>query len=238
MSTRRRVWAAAATALLMVAGLALASAAATGSVVGGPSLNRGDAVAVPDPAPADDPGTAELEGPSPVTRPVTDSAALAPSQETAPPDEPEAALTSPPARLTVPAIDVDAQVAGVGVDPDGGMEVIEDIERVGWYEHGPVPGASGSSVLAAHVDTEEGRGVFFDLVELEVGDKVEVRDADGTLQRFEISAVDRHHKDELPVEELFARDGPGRLTLITCGGPFDPEQRSYRDNVVVTALPA
>ena len=30
---------------------------------------------------------------------------------------------------------------------------------------------------------------------------------------------------------------PPRLTLITCGGPFLPEYRSYRDNVVVVAEP-
>jgi hypothetical protein len=39
----------------------------------------------------------------------------------------------------------------------------------------------------------------------------------------------------LPLDRLFARDGPPRLTLITCGGPFLPEFGSYRDNVVVVA---
>lgn len=229
MSIRRRVWAALATALLMVAGLAWASAAATGSAVDARADRDGavsatvsgtlDRRAAPAPAPAAD-----------RTEP--------PRSETAPRGDRDPAQTPPPARLSIPAIGVDAPVAGVGVAADGGMAVIDDIERVGWYEHGPVPGEAGSSVLAAHVDTEEGPGVFFDLVELAVGDTVEVEDADGALQRFEVSAVDRHHKDALPVEELFARDGPGRLTLITCGGPFDPEQRSYRDNVVITALPA
>ena len=41
----------------------------------------------------------------------------------------------------------------------------------------------------------------------------------------------------LPLDRLFARDGPPRLTLITCGGPFLPEYLSYRDNVVVVAEP-
>lgn len=31
--------------------------------------------------------------------------------------------------------------------------------------------------------------------------------------------------------------GSPRLTLITCGGPFDAEARHYRDNIVVTAVP-
>ena len=35
----------------------------------------------------------------------------------------------------------------------------------------------------------------------------------------------------------FRRDGPPRLTLLTCGGPFLEEYGSYRDNVVVVAEP-
>jgi hypothetical protein len=30
---------------------------------------------------------------------------------------------------------------------------------------------------------------------------------------------------------------PPRLTLVTCGGAFDPVARAYQDNVVVTAEP-
>jgi hypothetical protein len=41
----------------------------------------------------------------------------------------------------------------------------------------------------------------------------------------------------LPLDRLFAREGPPRLTLITCGGPFLAEFGSYRDNVVVVAEP-
>jgi hypothetical protein len=42
-------------------------------------------------------------------------------------------------------------------------------------------------------------------------------------------------KQALPLDELFRRDGPPRLTLLTCGGPFLAEYGSYRDNVVVVA---
>jgi hypothetical protein len=41
----------------------------------------------------------------------------------------------------------------------------------------------------------------------------------------------------LPLDALFRRDGPPRLTLVTCGGPFLPEVGGYRDNVVVVAEP-
>ncbi len=50
--------------------------------------------------------------------------------------------------------------------------------------------------------------------------------------------VERVDKARLPVDSLFDRRGGPRLTLVTCGGEFDQQARSYRDNVVVVAVPA
>jgi hypothetical protein len=50
-------------------------------------------------------------------------------------------------------------------------------------------------------------------------------------ERFQVG------KAELPVEELFRTGGDPVLTLITCGGAFDPDERRYRDNIVVRAAP-
>ena len=36
----------------------------------------------------------------------------------------------------------------------------------------------------------------------------------------------------------FDRAGPPRLTLVTCGGEFDDENRRYLSNFVLTATPA
>jgi hypothetical protein len=44
-------------------------------------------------------------------------------------------------------------------------------------------------------------------------------------------------KEELPAD-VYSRRGRPRLVLVTCGGPFDEARRHYRDNVVVTAVPA
>jgi hypothetical protein len=52
-----------------------------------------------------------------------------------------------------------------------------------------------------------------------------------------VAARELIQKRALPLDDLFRRDGPPRLTLITCGGPFLPEFGSYRDNVVVVAEP-
>jgi sortase (surface protein transpeptidase) len=139
----------------------------------------------------------------------------------------------------VPDAGVDAPVVDTGVDEQGGMAVPHDIRTVGWYRFGASPGATaGSAVLAGHVDDRiQGRGAFYRLADLAAGSPVEVTLADGTVLTYRVSAVELVPKTVLPADRLFARDGPPRLALITCGGAFDRAKGGYTDNVVVTAAP-
>jgi sortase (surface protein transpeptidase) len=148
-------------------------------------------------------------------------------------------FTPAPTRLAVPALGIDAPVDPVGVSENGAMEIPADVARVGWYEFGPAPAdAAGSIVLAGHVDSRtQGLGAMAALRDAAVGDEVQVTDAAGTVTRWQVVARETLHKEALPVQELFDRSGPPRLTLLTCGGPFLEELRSYRDNVVVLAEP-
>jgi hypothetical protein len=147
-------------------------------------------------------------------------------------------VTAPvaPVRLTARDLGIDAEIDAVGVERNGSMTLPDDVDRVGWYRFGPAPGQKGSAVLAGHVDdTEQGLGELAPIRGAEVGTRFAVTDAEGTTTRWRVVARDVIRKRALPLEELFRRDGPPRLTLITCGGPFLTEYGSYRDNVVVVA---
>ena len=208
-----------------VLGLALAVGAPTAWALTRPEAAAGIPVeqALPAPAPQDGAGRAPAT-PLVITR---DAAPAAPRTRTA------------PARISAPSLGVDAPVDAVGIDPDGQMELPRDVSRVGWYRFGPEPGAGGSAVLAGHVDDrEQGPGALFRLRDAAVGDELTVTDAASTPTRWRVVSRELITKQVLPVERIFARDGGPRLTLITCGGPFLPEYRSYRDNVVVVAEPA
>jgi sortase (surface protein transpeptidase) len=148
----------------------------------------------------------------------------------------DAPAAEPPVALRVPAIDVDAVVRPVGVEADGSMTV-PPADEVGWYRFGPAPGEPGTAVLAAHVDFDGRPGAFFRLRDLAVGDEVVVATADGGRSAYAVVAVERVPKDELAATPTFARDGPPRLALVTCGGAFDRSARSYVDNVVAYAEP-
>jgi sortase (surface protein transpeptidase) len=118
------------------------------------------------------------------------------------------------------------------------MAVPHNVSDVAWYEPGPGPGETGSAVLAAHVSLRnQGHGVFYDLKLLEPGDLVHVARADGSEQAFRVEARKIYLKENLPLESIFSTEGPSVLTLITCGGGFDGDARSYDSNVVVYAVP-
>ncbi|MEH0933595.1 class F sortase [Micromonospora psammae] len=149
--------------------------------------------------------------------------------------------TVPPVKLSIPPIDVTATVNAVGINRrTNEFEVPPSVDQIGWYRYGPgLEAEAGSVVIAGHVDSaEQGKGAFFRLRELDQGDTLTVTGSDGEQRAYRVVAREEYVKTKIPLERYFARDGKPRLTLITCGGPFDAATRKYRDNIVVTAVPA
>lgn len=143
--------------------------------------------------------------------------------------------TSAPVRLDIPTLRVSTGLIGLGLQPDGTMEVPGDAATAGWYTAAPTPGSLGPAVVAAHVNLDGRPGVFTALATLRPGDTVEVARADGTVAVFAITTVQRHPKDRFPTEAVYGAIDHAGLRLITCGGDFDTARRSYRDNVVAFA---
>ncbi len=141
-----------------------------------------------------------------------------------------------PTRLRVDEVGIDAPIVATGVDGSGDLDV-PGPDDVGWYEHGPVPGADGSAVLAAHVDLGGREAVFFRLDRVDPGDHLDVDFDDGSRRRFEVVENVLYDKAALPSDTLFRRGGPPLLRLITCGGRYDPASHHYLGNRVVTAVP-
>jgi hypothetical protein len=143
-----------------------------------------------------------------------------------------------PVSVRIPAHDVMSRVVPVGVDQaTGELSVPADPAEVGWYQFGVTPGAAGAAVLAGHVDWKGRPGAFIHLDEVEPGERIEVDLGDGTSHAFVVAETHLILKTELP-PDLFARTGPAKLVLITCGGEFDRSIRRYKQNVVVVANPA
>ena len=146
----------------------------------------------------------------------------------------------PPVRIRVPSVEIDIPVGPVGVEEDGLMEIPEDIRTAGWYQYGPAPGSvNGSAVITAHVDSfEQGLGPFAYLKQLSAGADIIVTTADGAEFVYIVESVQNVERTQLPLGQVFDRAGVPRLVLITCGGQFDENVRTYSDNIVVIANPA
>jgi sortase (surface protein transpeptidase) len=141
-----------------------------------------------------------------------------------------------PAELTVPAIGVRTRLIHLGLAPDGALQVPSSVRVAGWYDRGPRPGAPGPAVIAGHVDSVAGPGIFYQLAALHPGDRAYVRRTDGTLVDFRVTAVRTYPKDRIPTAAIYGPAPGPQLRLITCGGTFDPARRSYLSNVVVFAV--
>ena len=140
-----------------------------------------------------------------------------------------------PLQVRLPAIGVDSRLVPLAVDPAGALVPPEDTATAGWFAQGTLPGAVGPAVIAGHVDSRRGPGVFFQLAKVVPGDVVLVDRADGSSLSFTVTRVDHYPKRTFPTDRVYAPTSAPELRLITCGGAFDRSVRSYEDNVVVSA---
>jgi LPXTG-site transpeptidase (sortase) family protein len=149
-----------------------------------------------------------------------------------------AASVAEPVSLVIPSIGVTSALVHLGLTSGGALQVPPTPAVAGWYTGSPRPGSIGSAVIAGHIDSATGPGIFFRLSQLQRGDRVYVRRADGTLAVFEVTEVQMFAKDAFPTAAVYGAVPDPELRLITCGGTFDYATRSYLSNTVVYATQA
>jgi sortase (surface protein transpeptidase) len=146
-------------------------------------------------------------------------------------------VRSEPVSVDIPKIGARSSLVPLGLNPDNTVQVppVTEPLQAGWYSYGPTPGEVGPAVILGHVDGNKQKGIFFRLKEMAPGDKVAVARKDGSTANFVVTKVDRVPKDTFPTEAVYGDTAGPELRLITCGGSFDREAHSYRDNVIVFA---
>jgi hypothetical protein len=146
---------------------------------------------------------------------------------------------SPPQRIDIPQLGVQAPVTARGLDGRGAVDPppMNQPGVVGWYRSGATPGAAGTALMVGHVDTQTRPAVFYKISTLQPGETVRVVRADGKVAHFTIDDIRVLPRDDFDARAAYGPRRPGRaeLRLITCGGTFDRVTRSYTANVVVSA---
>lgn len=140
-----------------------------------------------------------------------------------------------PASLIIPAIGVRTRLIRLGVTSSGALQVPASTAVAGWYTFSPRPGAIGSSIIAGHIDSRLGPGVFYRLRLMQRGERVYVRRANGSLAIFRVTAKHMYPKARFPTADVYGPTPTPQLRLITCGGTFAPATGHYLSNVIIFA---
>lgn len=143
---------------------------------------------------------------------------------------------SPPDRIRIPSIHVNAPLMGLGLTPTGSLDVppAEKENLAGWYEAGTTPGETGTAIVAGHVDNADGPAVFYDLGALKRGSTIEVARRDGGTAVFSVDSVEVYDAKGFPDEKVYGAAHRPELRVITCGGGYS-RATGYQGNVVVFA---
>jgi sortase (surface protein transpeptidase) len=166
---------------------------------------------------------------------------LAASRVATPEPEPEPAPVAgvAPIALQVDSVGVDAPIE-LGAVTDGVMMDPSGPWVVSWYEPLGKIGEGGNVVMAGHVDYwNVGPAVFWDVRYLPEGDIITVVGEDGKNYEYAVQWTQSYMADQLTPEviqgEIVGDTGQETLTLITCGGEFNPETGEYNQRWVVRA---
>jgi sortase (surface protein transpeptidase) len=153
----------------------------------------------------------------------------------APAPQPSPQQVAEPTGLVIPAIGVRTGLVQLGITSAGTLQVPSSTSVAGWYTGSPRPGAVGAAVIAGHIDSVAGPGVFFRLRLLRPGERVYVQRADGSLAVFAVTAVRSYLKTSFPTQAVYGPEPDAQLRLITCGGTFDYATGHYLSNVIAYA---
>lgn len=141
-----------------------------------------------------------------------------------------------PRRLIIPSLDINGLIQEVGITDNKQVAVPNNIHFGGWLVDSQIPGKQGLSIIDGHVGGVYSPGIFNQLAQAVPGTKFEIEFGDYSKKQFSIIEI-----KQLPEADsanfLFKKnpDVDKQLNLITCGGDYDKNTKTFVDRVVVVA---
>jgi LPXTG-site transpeptidase (sortase) family protein len=143
-----------------------------------------------------------------------------------------------PRILRIPSLGVSTRILQMGVDEDNQLKSPGGIFDAGWYTGSSLPGQQGAMLIDGHVSGPTKHGVFYELKTLKQGDSIQLERGDGKQFNYEVRAVKTIAADQVDMAELLQSIDPSLpgLNLITCGGEYNPNTRSYASRTLVYSI--
>lgn len=240
--------------------VALASVAAVGALIATAPSSPSPLAAVAPVVPASSPAVARDEARAGATTTTAPPAIVVPEPLVDPALDLRAGPVPVPIALHLPSLGIRADVLGVGLTegdsmdaPEGGLD--DPVwGQAFWYRGSAVPGAPSTALIAGHVGSRGGPGVFARLGELVPGDPIVIEDLRTSIGvRFSVTETTEYTLDEATAPDVMTRiygtgpvagfrpeasaDGLAHLTLVTCAGTFTDGTHDRRRVVSAVAHP-
>lgn len=166
---------------------------------------------------------------------LSDHTASVPTTSVAPTAKASKGGGSVPVKLTIPSIDFDRKLTGMGLTDDGEISPPPGVTQ--WYNATVSPGQNGISVIAGHV-TYDGPDVFANLEKVKVGDQLSVGFADGSSKKFVVVREKSVDKQALRTDQsVWGSSSTPSLVLITCDAESKLVGQHHLNNFVVWTKP-
>jgi len=143
-----------------------------------------------------------------------------------------------PVKIKIESVGIEADIVSVSVDTEGFLETPEKWNEAGWYVKGAKPSEIGNFLVNAHYDDTSGRpAAFWNLKNINIGDKVSVLDSYNRTFDYVVTKVyyvDVNDPERSNVFKPYMED-KSLMTLITCGGVWSVADGTYSKRLVVNA---
>ncbi len=171
---------------------------------------------------------------------ITDATSQVPISEAEPPKDITTYQVAAdlPRFLSIEKIDVHARIRQVSEESKNVPTAPASIFDVGWYNGSPKPGEPGTIVLDGHVSGPTKRGVFYNIGNMQIGDKITLERGDGKVFSYTVSGKELYDNGQVDTDKLVKSSVPGKpgLNLITSSGRFNVRDNQFEQRMVIFAV--
>jgi hypothetical protein len=139
--------------------------------------------------------------------------------------------------ISIDRVGLSGALVSIALDKTGSLAPPADPHLAGWYEGGSTPSGVGRTVIVGSVDFKGETGVFWELRQVIVGDRIVIRSGSNlahSIKTFLVTEVTLYRKSDFPTARLYGNLSYQGVALVTDGGPNE-SRTAYLGNLVVYA---
>lgn len=143
-----------------------------------------------------------------------------------------------PRFLQINKLNVFSRILPLGTTKDGNVDAPRNVFDAGWYKNSSKPGQKGAMFIDGHVSGPTKGGIFANLNQLNVGDKIAVEAGNGTKYVYKVAAKEVFEANNVNMAKVLRPYDPVKpgLNIMTCNGKFDAKEQTYNKRLVVYAV--